>query len=108
PRRIREVNQMRSKVALIALALAIATPGLVTAKTKAVQDNHGYTATQTTHQSCGEYKYWEGGKCEDRTNKGKRCKRFELLLPLSAAEAQARCVLGLLIEIVGGSREPGR
>jgi len=67
---------MRSKVALIALALAIATPGLVTAKTKAVQDNHGYTATQTTHQSCGEYKYWKGGKCEDARNKGKGWKAF--------------------------------
>jgi hypothetical protein len=69
---------MRSKVALIALVLTIATPGLVTAKTKAtkpVQHKHGYTATQAQH-SCGEFKYRKGGKCEDARNKGKSWKAF--------------------------------
>jgi len=66
---------MRSKVALIALALTIATPGLVTAETKAVQHKHGYTATQAQH-SCGEFKYHKGGKCEDARNKGKGWKAF--------------------------------
>jgi hypothetical protein len=71
----REVNQMRSKVALIALALVIATPGLVTAKTKAVHRTHSYTATQA-QPSCGQFKYRKGGKCEDARNKGKDWKAF--------------------------------
>jgi hypothetical protein len=68
---------MRSKVALIALVLTIATPSLITAKTKtkAVQHKHGYTAAQT-HHSCGEFKYMKGGKCEDARNKGKGWKAF--------------------------------
>ena len=55
---------MRS-TALIVLALLIATPSLVGAKTS--QRSHGYTATQT-QKSCGEFKYRKNGKCEDARN----------------------------------------
>jgi len=66
---------MRSKVALIAIILVIASPGLVAAKTKPAQQSHGYSATKAQH-SCGEFKYWKGGKCEDARNKGKDWKAF--------------------------------
>ena len=58
---------MRS-TALIVLALLIATPSLVGAKTKGAQGSHSYTATQT-QKSCGEFKYRKNGKCEDARNR---------------------------------------
>jgi hypothetical protein len=58
-------SPMRS-TALIVLALLIATPSLVGAKTS--QRSHGYTATQT-QKSCGEFKYRKNGKCEDARNR---------------------------------------
>ena len=66
---------MRSKVALIAIVLVIASPGLVAAKTKSAQQSHGSSAAKAEH-SCGEFKYWKGGKCEDARNKGKNWKAF--------------------------------
>src|SRR5262245_18196599 len=66
--------------ALVVLALLIAAPSLVGAKTKGAHGSHSYTATQT-QKSCGEFKYRKNGKYEDARNRSKIGRHSRMCAP---------------------------
>jgi len=61
-------------LALLTLALIIAIPNVASAKTKKLERSHGYVATAT--RTCGEFKYFKNGKCEDARNRSREWRAF--------------------------------
>ena len=65
-----------AKMAIVTLALVLAVPSVASAKTTRLHRAHGYSATAGASHTCGEFKYWKNGKCEDARNRSREWRAF--------------------------------